>query len=107
MQEMMTEELGEKMPGFHETEDASDEETYVTAHWFSVATGWDWFGIEYDEGAREVYGLVSGFEVEFGYFSLDEFEQVNESKGYEVIERDTGWTPITVRELKDRYGIMW
>lgn len=107
MQKMMTKELQQKMPALRETEGLPDTERKVVAHWFSVWTGWDWFGIEYDEEDQIVYGFVSGFANEFGEFSLTQFEEMNRSRGFAIVERDIAWKPITVAELKREYGITW
>lgn len=42
----------------------------------SVGSGWEWFGFEECEDG-EYFGLVQGFETEFGYFHLSELEENN------------------------------
>lgn len=56
------------------------------------------------------FGLVSGFEVESGTFSLNEFEQTNEQvaprgRGLLFVERDMHWTPIPLSQAKKARGI--
>lgn len=46
------------------------------------------------------FGLVSGQEVELGYFALSELEQVRGPLGL-PIERDLHFKPTTLRELKE------
>ncbi len=47
-----------------------------------------------DSGAA--FGLVKGFEEEWGSFSIREREEVNRSKGVGVIERDLYFEPAPV-----------
>jgi hypothetical protein len=66
---------------------------------FTPDANWTWFASEYD-GADTFFGLVSGFEVEFGYFSLIELEGVTGALGLPV-ERDLYFSPQTLRDLKN------
>lgn len=105
--ELMPEELIEEMPALYDTEGEADEDRYVLAHWFSCVgglAGWDWYGLEYDKDEKTVYGFVHGYVDEFGYFSINEFESLN-AVGFDVVERDLYWDPITVAELKQQYNI--
>lgn len=108
MQKMMTDEIADAMPALYETDGKPDEERDVIAHWFSCIPGqglcgWHWYGFEYDPETHEVFGFVHGFADEMGYFSIDEFEEINEKHGIEIIERDEHWDPITLAELKEQY----
>jgi hypothetical protein len=48
------------------------------------------------------FGLVSGFELEFGYFSLSELQSVKGPLGL-PIERDLHFEPKSLRELRDQH----
>lgn len=89
---LMTKELEEAFARQGNTEEKSAEETIVIAHYFS--SSWDWWATEFDPKARIFFGLVRGFEVEFGSFSLDELE-ANGCENFPLggIERDLYWTP--------------
>lgn len=65
---------------------------------FTPDGNWTWYPTEYD-GEDTFFGLVSGFEVELGYFSLTEIEGVRGQLGLPV-ERDLYFTPNTLRQLK-------
>lgn len=67
---------------------------------FTPDANWTWFASEYD-GEDTFFGLVSGFEVELGYFSLTELEGVKGALGLPV-ERDLYFTPQTLRDLKNK-----
>lgn len=99
MQQMMTAEIEASAPALYET-DGQGDEAIVVAHWFSPLNGWDWYMTEYDPQTKQAFGLVKGFADELGYFSIAEFEEINESKGMEAIERDEYWTPKKLREVR-------
>lgn len=65
---------------------------------FTPTSNWTWYPTEYD-GEDIFFGLVSGLEVELGYFSLAELENVRGPLGM-PIERDLYYTPTTLRELQ-------
>lgn len=68
---------------------------------FTPDGNWTWYASEYD-GEDTFFGLVSGFEVELGYFSLTELEGVQGALGL-PIECDLHFEPKTLRELKQRH----
>ncbi|MCA0457115.1 MAG: DUF2958 domain-containing protein [Chloroflexi bacterium] len=68
---------------------------------FTPDGNWAWYPTEYD-GEDTFFGLVSGFEVELGYFSLTELEGVRGNLGLPV-ERDLYFTPTTLRELQKQH----
>lgn len=86
MQELMNEEIAKGIPPLYATEDEADPTVHV--HFFSCLNGWDWYLTEYDPETGEAFGLVAGFETEWGYFSVREMEAVNAAKGFAAIERD-------------------
>lgn len=65
---------------------------------FTPDANWTWYASEYD-AKDTLFGLVSGFEVEMGYFSLTEPEGVRGALGL-PIERDLHYKPTTLRELQ-------
>lgn len=100
MQELMTEELAVGLPALYVTEGEGDPVTLV--HYFSCVSGWDWYLTEYDPETGEAFGLVRGFETEWGYFSLCEMEELNHSRGLNVVERDEHFEPTRVSVLEGR-----
>ena len=99
-------ESREKLPALY-----SGEELGLMAialvKFFTPDSNWSWYASEFD---REdlFFGLVSGFEVELGYFLLSELQSVKGSLGL-PIERDLYYEPKTLAELmkkheQDRYG---
>jgi len=63
----------------------------VQAKLFTPWTTWTWFVTEFD-GKETCFGLVSGHEVELGYFNLAELEAI-EGPGGLRIERDLHFRP--------------
>ena len=74
---------------------------------FTPDSNWSWYASEFD-GEDLFFGLVSGFEVELGYFLLSELQSVKGSLGLQI-ERDLYYEPKTLKELmkkheKNRWG---
>ena len=75
------------------------------AHYFTGS--WDWYATEFDKRTGRFYGWVSGTYPEWGYFSLQEFEDVNAQIGlkdnfrYVRIERDYQWTEKPIKSVHD------
>jgi hypothetical protein len=81
---------------------------------FLPGSGWTWYASEgspvdedgfYDTDKPKVdflfFGLVSGLEVELGYFSLSELENLRSPFGGLPVERDLSFEPKTLRELQE------
>jgi hypothetical protein len=64
---------------------------------FTPDAGWSFYASEFD-GEDIFFGLVVGFEIELGYFSLAELQSVRGPRGL-PIERDLYFEPKTLREL--------
>ena len=82
---------------------------------FQPDGGWMWFASEgspvdtdgyFDTDQEKVdylfFGLVIGFEIEFGYFSLSELTEAHGALGL-PIERDLYYEPRTLGELEKQY----
>ena len=92
----MTEDLRKKLPKLYGQEKlAGDAVVYVK--FFTPDSNWTWYATEFD-GEDLFFGLVEGFEREFGYFSLRELESVRGPMGL-AIERDLYWQPKKLKEI--------
>jgi len=80
---------------------AGDAHAEAIAHvkFFTPDSSWTWYASEFD-GDDTFFGLVDGFELEYGYFSLTELESVRGHLGL-PIERDLYFTPRPLDELYD------
>ena len=95
---LMTKELEEKFPRLYSTENKKPEEIKIIAKYFHPLTNWTWYATEYDPVRRVFFGLVRGFEVEMGNFSLDEMEEIKDPSGL-GIERDLYFGEHTLAEV--------
>ena len=68
---------------------------------FTPDSNWTWYASEFD-GEDIFFGLVSGLEVELGYFSLKEMQEVRGPLGL-PIERDLYYEPKTLKDLMEMH----
>jgi len=67
---------------------------------FCPYSGITWYVTEFD-GHDQCYGVVVGYDIEWGSFSLRELAEARKSFGsvwVPAIERDKSWRPTTLRE---------
>jgi hypothetical protein len=114
---LLTKAIKAKLPKLYST-DEQGEEAVAQVKFFDPTGSWTWFATEAaavtHENGETIYsqvgkvdnpedviffGLVSGFELELGYFSLSELQSVRGRLGL-GIERDRHWTPKTLRECR-------
>jgi Protein of unknown function (DUF2958) len=110
----LTKDLLKRLPALYSHEDNPDP--LVVCKFFTPDAGWTWYAIEgspvdenglYDTDMEKVdfvfFGLVSGLEVELGYFSLSELQSVRGMFGLPV-ERDLYFEPTRLSEVKTLCG---
>jgi hypothetical protein len=110
----LTKDLLKTLPPLYSQEDNPDP--MVVVKFFTADAGWTWYAIEgspvdangyYDTDKPKVdflfFGLVSGLEVELGYFSLSELTSVRGKFGLPV-ERDLYFEPTRLSEVKTLCG---
>lgn len=94
---LLTSEIRRALPPLGSTE-ALGMDAPIIVKFFTPTSNWTWYATEFD-GEDLFFGLVDGFEKEFGYFSLNELESVRGPYGV-GIERDLYFgTHHTVREF--------
>ncbi len=76
-------------------------EAIAPVKYFTPDSNWTWYASEYDSEDL-FFGLVAGFEVELGYFSLTEMEGARGPFGL-PIERDLYYAPQTLVKLQDMH----
>ena len=94
---LLTKELEGKFPALYSTERTPSPDKMVIAKFFHSLSDWTWYATEYDPKERLFYGLVDGFEKEWGYFSLDEMESVD-VRGL-GIERDLYFKTQPIKDI--------
>jgi hypothetical protein len=65
---------------------------------FDPTGSWTWYIASYDPDTRIAYGMVDGFEKEFGSFSMEELVEWEGRFGL-PIERDLYFDPCTLKDL--------
>ena len=68
---------------------------------FTPDSNWTWYASEFD-GEDIFFVLVSGFEIELGYFSLVELKATKGPFGL-PIERDLHFEPKILQELMEKH----
>lgn len=100
---LMTKEIERKLPKLYSTEGVKLADKQIIVKYFSCWMPMTWYAVEYDAESRLFFGYVQNHieshYSEWGYFSLDEFEEINREKGYAVIERDYHFKPATFDEI--------
>ena len=96
--ELLDGEVKEKLPPLYSGEEKGLE-AVAQVKFFTPDSNWTWYASEFD-GEDIFFGLVSGFEVELGYFSLKELQEVRGPLGL-PIERDLHFEPKTLQELME------
>jgi hypothetical protein len=97
--ELLPSDIKEQMPDLYSAEEYGLE-SKALVKFFTPDSNWTWYASEFD-GKDIFFGLVSGFEVELGYFSLSELESVKGPLGL-PIERDLHYQPTSLQELMDK-----
>ena len=91
-------EIRAKLPELYSRE-GQGLDALAQVKYFTPDGGWTWYASEFD-GEDLCFGLVVGFEVELGYFSLSELEEAHDALGL-PLERDLYFQPKTLRELME------
>ena len=110
----MTKDLLKTLPALYSQENNPDP--LVVCKFFTPDAGWTWYAIEvspvdvdgfYDTDKPKVdflfFGLVSGVDVELGYFALSELQSIRGKFGLPV-ERDRFFAPTRLSEVKTLCG---
>ncbi|MEM8858904.1 MAG: DUF2958 domain-containing protein [Chloroflexota bacterium] len=85
------------IPKLYGTEHQKDFEKIVWVKLFTPRSDWTWYITEYDPNKQIAFGLVDGFEREWGYISIQEIDEMNAD--FCSVERDLHFDPITYGEL--------
>jgi hypothetical protein len=96
---LLTREIQDKLPLLGSTDRLPHDEVIVQAKFFTPDAGWTWYAWEFD-GEDLFFGLVSGFEVEAGYFRLSELEAARGPWGL-PIERDLWFKPRPLSQVPE------
>lgn len=81
------------------SQDGKNDAAIVVAKYFTPFSNWTWYATEYNPETGLFFGLACGGEMELGYFSLAEFEDMN-SGLLNQIERDLYFDETTMEEVR-------
>ena len=99
--ELMTKELGDTIPALGANEKVKNYDAVLApAKLFSPYSNWTWYMTELNSETGECFGLVEGFETEWGYFDLTELAEATVFGGVPAVERDLYWQPKTIGEIR-------
>lgn len=90
---LLTKALEKQMP--------REDSKMVYCKFFTPDSNWTWYAMEYNPQDRVFFGLVDGHELEYGYFSLDELEEVKGPLGFKI-ERDIYFKKTPIKEVMDK-----
>jgi hypothetical protein len=98
--ELMTKEIEVKAQ--EQFSKGSDMSQMVVAKFFDPIGSWTWYLMNQDPTEPDyLWGIVKGFEIEMGSFSLSELKSVKGGLGL-GIERDLHFIPKPAQEIWDR-----
>lgn len=100
--ELLPQELKDSLPKFQTMDCKPVGEIPIAAKFFTPDSDWTWYAVEGEpEGESDFvfYGLVDGFEREWGYFALSELQKVKGPAGFSV-ERDLYFTDKTIKDIE-------
>ena len=92
-------ELRQTIPRLYATEHDADPTVWVKL--FTPDSNWTWYIVEWD-GDDLCFGLVSGHEIELGYFSLADLASARGALGL-PIERDLHFAPCPLSVARSRH----
>ena len=94
--ELISQEIKELIPKLYETEEQNNPIAYVKL----FLDGWTWYITELSIDNNICFGyVISPFESELGYFSLNEIKSIKGSLGLSV-ERDLSFKPTKLSIIK-------
>lgn len=96
---LLTKELENQFRKTGSQEDKG-QDALVIAEFFTVWSNWTWYATEWDPKEGLFFGLVDGFEKEWGYFSLEELEALRGPGGLRV-ERNLYFKQVPARTFHD------
>ena len=94
--ELIPQEIKELIPKLYETEKQNDPIAYIKL----FLDGWTWYITELSIDNNICFGyVISPFESELGYFSLNEIKSIKGSLGLSV-EKDISFKPTKLSKIK-------
>jgi hypothetical protein len=93
--DLLTNEMRERLPTLYATQ--NDPDPVLQVKFFTPWTSWTWYASEFD-GKDAFFGLVEGFDTEWGSFSLKELEAIRGPGGLRI-ELDLYFEPTPASQI--------
>lgn len=98
--ELITDELIKGLPKLYSTENIKVEDKVLKLRYVALGSTWEWYLVEYNPETKIAFGYVKGLEDEWGYFSLKNFEDINNDKNSKIqIVRSKKFKPVKFKDL--------
>jgi len=98
MQQLIPQELLDKLPNLYDTENDKDPICHIKL--FTPNSSFTWYITEISKDDNNTcFGLVSTFELELGYFTLIEISSIREPLGLKI-ELDSSFAPMPLSEVR-------
>lgn len=107
MMKLLTKELRSMLPPIGSRDGHAPEDVRVPVKFFTPDSNWTWYAYEADDDSGDTifFGLVCGFEKEYGTFSLNEMKGARGPLGLSV-ERDLYWDrQTTLHDVQVKEGL--
>ena len=97
---LLTKDISDKLQ--EQFPKGADFDQLIVAKFFDPCGSWSWYCMNQDpEDPDYLWGIVRGFEVEMGSFSLSELSEYRGKLGLKI-ERDIGFRPMAAKELWEK-----
>ena len=93
---LLTEKIKQAIPELY-AQDGKGGDAIAHVKFFPPDSSWTWYATEFD-GTDQFFGLVDGWEMELGYFSLSELKSATGPMGLHI-ERDMYWEPKPLKDI--------
>lgn len=106
---LITKTIEKNIPKLYADEEIPLKDKIIYAHYMAPLLNFDWFVYEYDHETKTFFGFANLNNEEFaelGYFTLQEFEEINKEHGFNLIERDVSFTTGTTEEISEQYPVL-
>lgn len=81
------------------SQEGKGEDAIAQVKFFTPDSSWTWWVSEYDPEEKMFFGVVKGYEREYGYFSLNELQEIRGPFGLKI-ERDENFKPTALKYCK-------
>ena len=98
---MLTADIIAKLPKLYATEKVASRDKRIVVKFFQPWGSWTWYAVEgeqQEDGDWLFFGLVDGFEREWGYFTLSSLTEITGPGGLKI-ERDLHFGMPLVKEV--------